>query len=55
MEKILRRFIHRGLLESCDPKGASPCLVVPKKVAGEWRLVVDCHSLYAETYHDRHH
>ena len=35
MEKILRDFIERGCLEPCHSKWASPCLVVPKKVAGE--------------------
>ena len=41
MEKVLREFIGRGWLEQCHSKWASPCFVVPKKVAGEWRLVVD--------------
>ena len=39
MEKILRDFIQRGWLEPCHSEWASPCFVVPKKVAGEWRLV----------------
>ena len=37
MEKILRDFIERGWLEPCHSEWASPCFVVPKKVAGEWR------------------
>ena len=41
MEKILREFIERGWLEPCHSEMASPCFVVPKKVAEEWRLVVD--------------
>ena len=35
MEKILRDFIERGWLEPCHSEWASPCFVVPKKVAGE--------------------
>ena len=41
MEKILRDTIQRGWLELCHSEWASACFVVPKKVAGEWRLVVD--------------
>ena len=32
--------------------GASPCFVVPKKLAGEWRLVVDYRGLNDQTQHD---
>ena len=35
MEKILREFIERGWLEPCHSEWASPCFVVPKKVAGD--------------------
>ena len=49
MEKILRDFIERGWLEPCHSEWASPCFVVPKKVAGEWRLVVDYCRLNAQT------
>ena len=52
MEKILRDFIERGWLESCHSEWASPCFVVPKKVAGEWRLVVDYRGPNAQTQHD---
>ena len=52
MEKILRDFIERGWLEQCHSEWASPCFVVPKKVAGEWRLVVDYRGLNAQTQHD---
>ena len=52
MEKILRDFIERGRLEPCHSEWASPCFVVPKKVAGEWRLVVDYRGLNAQTQHD---
>ena len=52
MEKILRDFIETGWLEPCQSEWASPCFVVPKKVAGEWRLVVDYRGLNAQTQHD---
>ena len=52
MEKILRDFIQRGWLEPCHSEWASPCFVAPKKVAGEWRLVVDYRGLNAQTQHD---
>ena len=52
MEKILREFIERGWLEPCHSEWASPCFVVPKKVAGEWRLVVDYRGQNAQTQHD---
>ena len=52
MERILRDFIQRGWLEPCYSEWASPCFVVPKKVAGEWRLVVDYGGLNAQTQHD---
>ena len=52
MEKILRDFIERGWLEPCHSEWASPCFVVPKKVAGEWRLVVDYCGLNDQTQHD---
>ena len=52
MEKILREFIERGWLEPCHSEWASPCFVVPQKVAGEWRLVVDYRGLNAQTQHD---
>ena len=52
MEMILREFIHRGWLEPCHSEGASPCFVVPKKVAGEWRLVDDYRCLNAQTQPD---
>ena len=52
MEKIFRDFIERGWLEPCHSEWASPCFVVPKKVAGEWRLVVDYRGPNAQTQHD---
>ena len=52
MEKILRELIERGWLEPCHSEWASPGFVVPKKVAGEWRLVVNYRGLDAQTQHD---
>ena len=52
MEKILGEFIDRGWLEPYHSEWASPCFVVPKKVAGEWRLVVYYRGLNAQTQHD---
>ena len=52
MEKILREFIERGWLQPCHSEWASPCFVVPKKVAGQWQLVVDYRGLNAQTQHD---
>ena len=52
MEKILRESIDRDWLEPCHSEWASPCFVAPKKVAGEWRLVVDYRGLNAQTQHD---
>ena len=52
MEKILREYIDRGWLEPCHSEWASPCFVVPKKVAGEWRLVVNYRGLNAQTQQD---
>ena len=52
MEKILREIIERGWLEPCHSEWASPCFVVPKKVAGKWRLVVDYRGPNAQTQHD---
>ena len=51
-EKILRVFIERGWLELCHSEWAFPCFVVPKKVAGEWRLVVDYRGPNTQTQHD---
>ena len=49
MEKILREFIDTVLLEPCHSGWGSPCFVVPKQVAGQWRLVVDCRGRNAQT------
>ena len=52
MEKILREFVDRGWLKHCHSEWASSCFVVSKKVAGQWRLVVDYRGLNAQTQHD---
>ena len=52
MGKILIGFIDRGWLEPCHSEWASLCFVVPKKLAGEWRLVVDYRGLNAQPQHD---
>ena len=52
MDKILRDFIDRGWLEPCHSEWASPWFVVPKKMAWQWRLVVNYRSLNAKTQHD---
>ena len=49
---ILRESIDRVWFEPCHSEWASPCFVVPKKVAGEWRLVVDYRGLNAQTQPD---
>ena len=51
-EKILREIIDRGWLELCHSEWASPCFFVPKKVAGEWQLMVYYGGLNAQTQHD---
>ena len=52
METILSDFIERDWLEPCHSDRASPCLVIPKKPAGERGLVVDYRGLNAQTQHD---
>ena len=47
-EKILREFIKRGWLEPCHSEWASPCFVVPKRVARGWRLLVNYPSQTAK-------
>ena len=52
MIKILKDVIEPGSIEPCSSEWASPCFVVPKKVAGECRLVVDYRDLSSECQHD---
>ena len=54
MGKILRTFINRGSSEALHSDRASARFVIPKKVGGEWRLVVDYYGLNAQTQHDSH-
>ena len=49
MVKILKDFIERGWIELCSSEWDSPCFVVPKKVAEEWRLVADYRDLNSES------
>ena len=51
MLMILQEFIDRGWLEPCHSKWASPCFVIPKMVAGEWRFIVDYRCLNSKTKH----
>ena len=52
MGKILQEFIDGGWLEPGHSEWALPCFIVPKKVAGEWRLVVNYRGLNAKRQHD---
>ena len=52
MKAMLKEFMQRGWLETCTSEWASPAFVVPKKVAGEWRLVVDYRGLNKQTEFD---
>ena len=52
MKKLLAEFIERGWIEPSDSEWASPAFIVPKKVKGEWRLVVDYGGLREQTEHD---
>ena len=51
MIKILKGFIEQGWIDPCWSEWASPCFVVPKNVAGEWRLFVDYGDLNSESQH----
>ena len=52
LEDILREFMDRSWLKPRHSEWASACFVVPKKVAGERRVVVDYRGLNAQTHHD---
>ena len=52
MIKNVKEFIERGWIEPCSRDWVSPCFVVLKKVAGEWRLVLDYRDLNLEPQHD---
>ena len=49
MKAKLKQFMERRWLEPCTSESASPAFVVPKKVAGEWPLVVDYRGLNEQT------
>ena len=51
MIKMLKEFIEREWIQPCSSEWASPCFVVPEKVAGQWRLVVDYHDVNSESQH----
>ena len=46
------KFIERGWTDLCSSECVCPCFVVPKKVVGEWRLVLDCRDLNSESHHN---
>ena len=52
LKAILEDYVERGWLEPSYSEWGSPCFVVPKKNAGEWRLVVDYRGLNEVTLHD---
>ena len=52
MKKLLAEFIERGWIEPSNSEWASPAFIVPKKVKGERRLVVDYRGLNEQTEHD---
>jgi hypothetical protein len=52
LKKILEEYCELGWLEPSFSEWGSPCFVVPKKVAHEWRLVVDYRALNQVTKHD---
>ena len=52
MKAKLKEFRECGWLEPCTSEWASPAFVVPKKVAGEWRLAVDYRGLNEQTEFD---
>ena len=52
LKAILEEYVDRGWIEPSYSEWGAPAFVVPKKVAGEWRLVVDYRALNAVTQHD---
>ena len=50
--KIVEEFVDRGWLEPSYSEWASTAFVVPKKVEGDWRMVVDYRGLNEVTVHD---
>ena len=52
LKVIIEEYVQRGWLEPSFSEWGAPAFVVPKKIAGEWRLVVDYRALYSVTQHD---
>ena len=52
LKKILEEYCELGWLEPSFSEWGSPCFVVTKKVAHEWRLVVDYTAINQVTKHD---
>ena len=48
---MVRDFIDRGQPDPCHSHWAAPCFIVPEKVAGDWRLVVDYCGVNVQTPH----
>ena len=52
MVMTLKEFIERRWIDPCSSEWACPCFVVPKKVVGEWTLVLDCRDLHSQSHHN---
>ena len=50
--KVVEEFVERGGLEPSYSEWASTAFVLPKKVEGNWRMVVDYRGLNEVTVHD---
>ena len=51
---IVDRFLSENLIETSFSEWSSPAFVVPKKVKGQWRLVIDYRYLNSVTRLDAH-
>ena len=52
--EIIDRFLAEDLIETSFSEWSSPAFVVPKKVKGQWRLVIDYRYLNSVTRADAH-
>ena len=52
LKEILEEYKQRGWIEPSFSEWGAPAFVVPKKVKGQWRLVVDYRALNQVTEHD---
>ena len=52
MVKFLKDFLERGCIEPCSSERTCSCFVVPTKVAGDWRLVVEYRDWNWESQHN---